>query len=245
LGDAVAPVPRKGQGERRWSMVGALAVVMGALVAMTALAGDRGRPVSREEATWEQVQSSSLARGTQRLEQRGLLRNGDTVRRMGLKTVPASTMMLDGEPDLLVVEKKGTIYCLEPDPCHQCEGEYMWVSRDPKTGPADYRINCVNAPPRDVNEAAKDYLKAANGEQEEDEVDDDSADDNAAQVAAEGGATEETGPVPAEPALESDEGQGDGDKLEAKVEAEQDCDAIEDLDAWFECEDNKRILLGM
>ena len=46
-----------------------------------------------------------------------------------------------------------------------------------------FRINCVNAPPRDVNEAAKDYLKAANGEQEEDEVDDDSADDNAAQVA--------------------------------------------------------------
>ena len=41
----------------------------------------------------------------------------------------------------------------------------------------------MNAPPRDVNEAAKDYLKAANGEQEEDEVDDDSADDNAAQVA--------------------------------------------------------------
>ena len=34
LGDAVARVPRKGQGERRWTMVGALAVVMGALVAM-------------------------------------------------------------------------------------------------------------------------------------------------------------------------------------------------------------------
>jgi hypothetical protein len=73
---------------------------------------------------------------------------------------------------------------------------------------------------------------------------------------AEGGATEETGPVPAKPALESDEGQASEEEeeafdggadgaLEAKVEAEQDCDAIEDLDAWFACEDNKRILLGM
>ena len=41
----------------------------------------------------------------------------------------------------------------------------------------------MNAPPRDVNEAAQDFLKAANGEEDEDESDDDSADDNAAQVA--------------------------------------------------------------
>ena len=53
-------------------------------------------------------------------------------------------------------------------------------------------------------------------------------------------------PTPPAPALESDEGEDEqAGSIEATAAAEEDCDAIEDLDAWFQCEDQKRIALGM